>query len=78
MTQISLKATYDPEADAVYISFKDDIQAGEVVNTFTVDNPDIENDVNLDFATDRRLLGMEILYASKCLPAPLLKQFNSK
>ncbi len=62
-----MKITYDKEADAAYIYFKE-ISAGEVTKTIS-----LNESVNVDFGKDGMTLGIEILGASKNLPANTLK-----
>ena len=54
---------YDKEADAAYIYFKDKIQKGEVKKTISMNDS-----VNLDFDSHHKLIGIEILAASKIVP----------
>ena len=50
-----MRITFDKDADAVYIYFKD-ISQGEIKNTVSV-NDYIKMDIN----NDKKILGMEIL-----------------
>ena len=58
-----MRLEYDKEADAAYIYLKDQIKRGEVKNTIS-----ISETINLDFDKSRKLLGIEILHASKSIP----------
>ncbi len=58
-----MKITYDKEADAAYIYLKDKISKGEVKSTVSMN----ENIV-LDFDSNKKLIGIEILSASKVVP----------
>ncbi len=58
-----MKVTYDKEADAAYIYLKDKIEKGEVKNTISMN----EN-IILDFDSNKKLIGIEILSASKVVP----------
>ncbi|MBU4069468.1 MAG: DUF2283 domain-containing protein [Nanoarchaeota archaeon] len=62
-----MKITFDKEADAVYIYFKD-ISLGEVKNTIS-----LNESVNIDLDENGKTLGIEILDASKNLPLDALK-----
>ena len=62
-----MKTTYDKEADAAYIYFKD-ISAGEVFATIS-----LNENINVDLNKEGRTLGMEILNATKNLPEIALK-----
>ncbi len=58
-----MKITYDKEADAAYIYLKGKIERGEIKNIISMN----EN-IILDFDSDNRLIGIEILSASKVMP----------
>ena len=66
-----MRMTYDKKADAAYIHVKASIAAGEVAKTIALD----EN-INLDFDRNEKLLGIEILSASKVLPEKQLITSN--
>ncbi len=57
-----MKLEYDKDADAAYIYLKKEIKAGEVKNTIS-----ISETINLDFDKNKKLLGIEILHASKSI-----------
>lgn len=57
-----MKVTYDKEADAMYIYLKK-IEAGEVEDTI-----ELNENIILDFDKDKKLIGIEILNASKVIP----------
>jgi uncharacterized protein YuzE len=59
---MSMKITFDKEADAVYIYFKD-IAEGEVAQTIS-----LNEEVNIDLDVNGKTIGIEILEASKNLP----------
>jgi uncharacterized protein YuzE len=62
-----MKITYDASANAAYIYLVDDIRPGGVAVTKPID----EN-INLDFNAAGQLVGIEVLNASKNLPANVL------
>ena len=62
-----MEITYDKEADAAYIYFKE-IENGEVVQTIS-----LNDSVNIDLDAEGRTLGIEILNASKQLKNEFLK-----
>lgn len=68
-----LRATFDPATDAVYI-YLTAIRPGEAIKQHVCDEPDAKGDVILDFDAEGRLLGIEVLHASKALPAELLER----
>lgn len=57
-----MKINYDSEADAVYI---------ELLKRSAVDNLDINDDVSVDLDKDGKIIGIEILQASKNLKTEL-------
>ncbi len=61
-----MKITFDREADAAYIYFKE-ITAGEVVQTIS-----LNESINVDLDAEGKTLGIEILNASKNLPKSAL------
>ncbi|MEK6895026.1 MAG: DUF2283 domain-containing protein [Nanoarchaeota archaeon] len=68
-----MEMTYDKEADASYIYFKK-IEAGEVARTI-----ELNDSINIDLDKDGKILGVEILDASRNLPlnsVKSLKQIN--
>ena len=62
-----MKITYDKEADAAYIYFKE-VSTEEVSQTIS-----LNDSVNIDLDKDGKTLGIEILDATKNLPANALK-----
>ncbi len=62
-----MKITYDKEADAAYIYFKE-LSPEEVSQTIS-----LNDSVNIDLDKDGKTLGIEILDATKNLPANALK-----
>jgi len=62
-----MKITLDKEADAAYIYFKE-ISEGEVNITIS-----LNESINVDLDGEGRVLGIEILDASKNLPSSALK-----
>lgn len=64
-----MRTELDKEADAAYIYFKE-IADGEVAETIT-----LNDSVNIDLDKDGKVLGIEILDASKRLPSSSFKSF---
>ena len=60
---MSMKITFNKEADATYIYFKD-IAEGEIAKTIS-----LNEEVNIDLDIDGKTIGIEILEASKNLPS---------
>ncbi|MEK6903007.1 MAG: DUF2283 domain-containing protein [archaeon] len=58
-----MRVVYDKQADAAYIYLMDKKEKGQVKKTITMN----EN-VILDFDADKKLIGIEILSASKIVP----------
>ncbi len=71
-----MRVTYDPQVDAAYIYLVDEILIGGVHDTYPCDPrpaPDgVDGMINLDFDYDDRLIGIEVIDASKRLPKALL------
>ena len=67
-----MRMEYDSEADAAYVYFQDDIPAGAVARTISVDPQAIKGMVNLDLDDEGRIVGLEVLDASKLLPFEFL------
>ena len=67
-----MKVTYDKEADAAYIYLKDKIEKGEVKSTVSMN----ENIV-LDFDSEKKLIGIEILSASTVVSKPAVKSLQT-
>lgn len=68
-----MRVTYDRDADAAYI-YLEEIQAGGVDRTVPVDPSEISGMINLDFGKDGKLLGIEVLDASRFLSEQVLIQ----
>jgi uncharacterized protein YuzE len=66
-----MRITYDPTANAAYI-YLVEIRSGGVARTYPCDPQEVGGMINLDFDSDGRLLGIEVLDASKKLPLGLL------
>ena len=66
-----MKIEYDKEADAGYIYLVDEIKNGEAVKTI-----ELEPNIIIDFNKDGKLLGIEVLNASKILNKDLLVKSN--
>ncbi len=70
-----LTFTYDEESDAAYIYMKYPIGRGEVVRTGS--NQDLPSMTSITFDYDKhdKLIGIEILGATRVLPSNLLKRW---
>jgi uncharacterized protein YuzE len=68
---MEMRVTYDGSVDAAYI-YLVPIQAGDVDATVT--GEDEAGSVNLDFDRDGRLLGIEVLAASRWLPREVIER----
>ncbi len=68
-----MKITYDPSADAAYIYLTPAVDQGQVDRTYACDPVEVGGQINLDFDALGRLLGIEVLDASRKLPELLLK-----
>ncbi|MFN8521340.1 MAG: DUF2283 domain-containing protein [Chloroflexota bacterium] len=67
-----MKLTYDPRADAAYLLMGEPLVRGQVASTYLCDPSEIDGMINLDFDKEGRLLGIEILDASKRLAPSVL------
>ena len=69
-----VRVSYDPEADAAYITLIDrELQPGESAHqSDTIDAPGDRGTLIADFETEGRLLGIEVLAARSVLPVNLL------
>lgn len=68
-----MRLTHDPEADAAKIYLVDTIQPGGVARSHVCDVELTDCSVVLDFDTADKLIGIELLGASRILPAETLK-----
>lgn len=62
-----MKIEYDKEVDAAYIYLEHPIKTGEATKTVKV-----KEDINIDFNNKGKLLGVEILNASKHLTKKII------
>jgi uncharacterized protein YuzE len=69
-----MKISYDPSTDAAYVYLVSTIEPGGVSTTYCCDPLKINGQIHLDFDASGRLVGIEVLGASRKLPADLLKQ----
>lgn len=69
-----MKITYDRSADAVYIYLSEKIENGGVFKTYPCDPLEVDGIINLDLDGENKLVGIEILSASKKLPPELLEK----
>lgn len=67
-----MKVTYDDSVDAAYIQLVDEIGAGGVANTYPCEPAEVGGMINLDFDSSGRLVGIEVLDASKLLAPEVL------
>ena len=64
--------SYDPEADGAYIRLVNDIGIGGVAKTYPCDPIEVNGMINLNFDSEGRLVGIEVLDARRMLPMHLL------
>ena len=69
-----MRITYDNEVDAAYVYIEDHIPAGAAVTTHVCDTDLAAGSIHLDLDSDGRLLGIEILGASRVLPKKALAE----
>lgn len=70
-----MKLSYDRSIDAAYIQIAEVIGAGGVAMTYPCDPVEVRGEINLDFDSEGRLIGIEILDASKKLPPEILRRY---
>jgi uncharacterized protein YuzE len=68
-----MKLIYDPDADAASIYLVDSIQPGGTARSHVCDVELMDCSVILDFDATDKLIGIELLGASKLLPSVLLE-----
>lgn len=67
-----MRVTYDAGVDAAYIYLAAEIRAGGVARTVPVNPLEIDGMINLDFDAEGRMVGIEVLDASRFLSPELL------
>ncbi|NKC49690.1 DUF2283 domain-containing protein [Ochrobactrum anthropi ATCC 49188] len=60
-----MKISYDDSVDAAYINLNDEFSPTLVDYTYCCDPNLVDGQIHLDFDNDGRLVGIEILQASK-------------
>ena len=73
-----MKFTYDPDVDAAYLQFADEILRGGVAKTYCCDPGEVGGMINLDFDTGGMLVGIEVMDASYFLPPELLQSGDTR
>jgi uncharacterized protein YuzE len=71
-----MKITHDKSTDATYIYLTDGIEAGGVEKTYCCDPLEVNGQIHLDFDKQGKLIGIEVLDASRLLPEALLSTAN--
>ncbi|MFB9431608.1 DUF2283 domain-containing protein [Streptoalloteichus tenebrarius] len=69
-----MRMSHDPEADASYVRLVDQIHPGEAVTQIVVEDDRLPGGVVLDLDADGRLLGIEVLGASRLLRPEVLRR----
>ncbi|MFH1311067.1 MAG: DUF2283 domain-containing protein [Nanoarchaeota archaeon] len=64
-----MKIEYDKDVDAAYIYIEDSIKDGEIKKTI-----ELNDNIILDFDGDSKLIGVEVLSASKILSKKVLSE----
>ena len=67
-----MRITYDGSADSAYVYVVSDIGPGEASYTYGCDPREVKGEISLDFDAAGRLLGIEVLDASRFLGEGLL------
>jgi uncharacterized protein YuzE len=71
-----MKIRYDASVDAAYIFFVDEGDRDAFGHTYACDPSEVGGQIHLDFDVSGRLTGIEVLQASKKLPASILEEAN--
>lgn len=69
-----MKVTYDKSVDAAYIYLDDNRAPGSVAKTCCCDPTEVNGQINLDLDAQGRLIGIEVLDASKKLPVSIMRE----
>lgn len=69
-----MRITYDPDADAAFLYLIDEIASGQVTRSEMCDLEIREGAVILAWDAEDRLLGIEILGASRLVPPEILEE----
>ncbi|MCL4213241.1 MAG: DUF2283 domain-containing protein [Gemmatimonadales bacterium] len=67
-----MKITYDESVDAAYIYLAVATEPGGVERTYCCDPLEVNGQIHLDFDKQGRLIGIEVLGASKLLPEGII------
>jgi uncharacterized protein YuzE len=69
-----VRVTYDAEVDAAYIYLESAPQPGSAVTTLSLDPREVNGEVNIDLDFEGRIIGIEVLEASRLLPAGFVQE----
>lgn len=69
-----MQVLYDRSVDAAYLYLVSVIDKGQVKESYSCDTKGVNGHITMDFDSLGRLLGIEILNASRFLPEELLKK----
>ena len=68
-----MRVTYDAEVDAAYIYLESAPQPGSAVTTLSLDPREVNGEVNIDLDVEGRIIGIEVIDASRLLPAGFMQ-----
>lgn len=68
-----MRVTYDALVDAAYIYLEDAPQPGSAVTTLSLDPREVNGEVNIDLDSEGRIIGIEVLDASRLLPTGFMQ-----
>jgi uncharacterized protein YuzE len=71
MLKCPMHMSYDSEANAAYLAIEEDIPNGSATENVVVERAG-RGDIVLDFGSDRRLIGVEVIGARELLGAAVL------
>jgi len=72
-----MRVTHDRTVDAAYIYLSSSIAPGAVKTTYACDPAEVGGQIHLDFDAQGRLVGIEVLDASRKLPPDILEGAGS-
>jgi len=73
-----MRLEYDARIDSAYLFLVDKILPGAAATTLNIDPSEINGHVNIDLDSAGRIIGIEVLDASRLLPAEFMKAMLSQ
>lgn len=73
-----MRLEYDARIDSAYLFLVDKILPGDAATTLNLDPAEINGHVNIDLDSAGRIIGIEVLDASRLLPAEFMESMLSR